>query len=238
MTIVASGGGGPPPADTFPRLLLAGDTLLAARSLIGARLVRAADPSAAGTGRADAPRIGRIVEVEAYVGPDDRASHARMGRTARNAPMFGPAGIAYVYLVYGVHHCLNVVTGNDGFPAAVLVRAVEPLEGLDTMRRARDDDRAARASRATVPDPRLAAGPGMVGAAFGVDRTLNGIDLCDPRSTLHLAPAPAGEPAPEIAATPRIGIAFATTPWTGVPWRFVDASSRSLSRPLRVGAVS
>ena len=238
MTIVASGGGGPPPADTFPRLLLAGDTLLAARSLIGARLVRAADPSAAGTGRADAPRIGRIVEVEAYVGPDDRASHARMGRTARNAPMFGPAGIAYVYLVYGVHHCLNVVTGDDGFPAAVLVRAVEPLEGLDTMRRTRVDDRAARPSRATVPEHRLAAGPGMVGAAFGVDRTLTGIDLCDPRSTLHLAPALAGEPAPEIAATPRIGIASAGTPGTGVPWRFVDASSRSLSRPIRAGGAS
>jgi DNA-3-methyladenine glycosylase len=250
MTIVASGGGGPPPADAFPRHLLAGDTLLAARSLIGARLVRAAGPDAAGSGPANGPRIGRIVEVEAYVGPDDRASHARMGPTARNAPMFGPAGIAYVYLVYGVHHCLNVVTGEDGFPAAVLVRAVEPLEGFDAMRRARGDDgargddraarpsRSSRPSRAPVPDHRLAAGPGLVGAAFGIDRSLTGIDLCDPRSPVHLAPAPVDEPAAEIAGTSRIGIAFAGTPWTEVPWRLVDTRSRSLSRPIRAGGGS
>jgi DNA-3-methyladenine glycosylase len=239
MTVPASGGGGPPPQDAFLRHLLAGDTLLAARSLIGARLVRlGAARSGGGTHPADGRRVGRIVEVEAYVGPDDRASHARMGRTARNAPMFGPAGIAYVYLVYGVHHCLNVVTGADGFPAAVLVRAVEPLEGIDAMRRSIAAGRKPRSSGATTPHHRLAAGPGMVGAAFGVDRGLTGIDLCDPRSPLHLAPAPGDEPAPEIAATPRIGIAFAGAPWTEVPWRFADARSRSLSRPVHALGVA
>ena len=109
------------------RALLAAGTLQAARALLGARLVR--DDA---TGR----RVGRIVEVEAYIGREDLASHAHFGRTARNATMFGPPGRAYVYLTYGMYHCLNVVTEPDGAPAALLVRAVEPLVGIDAMRRA------------------------------------------------------------------------------------------------------
>ena len=99
-------------------------------ALLGARLVRDDGPT---RGR----RVGRIVEVEAYIGEDDRASHARFGRTARNAVMFGPPGVAYVYLVYGMYDCLNVVTEPDGRPAAMLIRAVEPIEGADAMRAAR-----------------------------------------------------------------------------------------------------
>ncbi len=232
------GGGRPPPGSTqatarsrtatggtpFPRDLLAGDTLEAARALIGARLVRAgrSDPGHEGTD----VRVGRIVEVEAYIGEGDRASHARMGPTARNAVMFGPPGIAYVYLVYGMYHCLNVVTEAAPRPAAVLVRAVEPVEGVATMRAARE--RQARGPvRAT--DARLAAGPGLASAAFDIDRSHTGVDLCDPSSALRLEARPADEPAPAVLATPRIGIAYAGEPWVSVPWRFVAAGSPSLS---------
>jgi DNA-3-methyladenine glycosylase len=205
----------------FPRDILAGDTLDAARAILGALLVR--DPDRAGGTR----RAGRIVEVEAYVGQDDRASHARMGPTPRNRVMFGPPGIAYVYLVYGMHHCLNVVTELAPRPAALLIRAVEPVEGLDEMRVARG---ATRAGGRHVPDAWLAAGPGLVGLAFGLDRTATGLDLCDPGSTLRIEAAPGGEPAPPVVATPRIGIASAGEPWTSLPWRFLVPGSPSLSR--------
>ncbi len=110
-----------------------------------------------------------------------------------------------MYLVYGMHHCLNVVTGPVSFPAALLIRAVEPLEGS---RRHARRARSGRRARRPVPDARLAAGPGLVGAAFGIDRALTGIDLCDPASGLRLEPAPDGEPSPQIVATPRVGIAL------------------------------
>jgi DNA-3-methyladenine glycosylase len=231
--IEGPGGGRPPPARSgaastsalatspFPRAVLAGDTLDAARALIGALLVRET-PGAE-------PRVGRIVEVEAYIGESDRASHARMGPTPRNGVMFGPPGIAYVYLVYGMHHCLNVVTEPELRPAAVLVRAVEPVAGTDGMRAARE--RLAKGPvRAAVA--RLAAGPGLVAAAFDIDRSDTGLDLCDPSSPLRLADRPAAEPAPTVVATPRIGIAYAGEPWVSVPWRFVAAGSPSLSRRL------
>ena len=224
------GGGRPPPGpphsssvtahQPFPRARLAADTLDAARALVGARLVR---DGADGEG----PRIGRIVEVEAYVGEGDLASHARMGPTARNAVMYGPPGIAYVYLVYGMHHCLNVVTEPEARPAAVLVRAVEPVEGLGAMREARE--RTARGPVRAV-DARLAAGPGLVAAAFDIDRTSTGVDLCDPSSRLRLEARPDDEPAPAVLATPRVGIAYAGEPWVSVPWRFIADGSPSLSR--------
>jgi DNA-3-methyladenine glycosylase len=207
-------------AESFPRTVLTGDTLEAARALLGARLVR--DP-VDGLER----RVGRIVEVEAYIGPDDRASHARMGPTARNRVMFGPAGIAYVYLVYGMHHCLNVVTEREGTPAAILVRALEPVAGVDAMRATRGASSAGR----RIADARLAAGPGLAAAALGVDRTFTGMDLCDPASPLRLEPRAAGEPTPRILATPRIGIAFAGEPWVSLPWRLTIAGSPSVSGP-------
>lgn len=207
----------------FPRDILAGDTLAAARAILGARLVRDGDE---GTPR----RVGRIVEVEAYVSEGDRASHARMGPTPRNRVMFGPPGIAYVYLVYGMHHCLNVVTEPAPRPAALLVRAVQPLDGLDAMRRSRGDrDGRPRASRT---DARLTAGPGLVGSAFGIERSCTGMDLCDAASPLHLEARPLDEPAPEVVTGPRIGIAYAGEPWTSLPWRFAVAGSPSLSRRI------
>ena len=136
---------------------------------------------------------GRIVEVEAYTGPDDPASHAaeRIGRTRRNSSMFGPPGIAYVYLIYGMHWCLNVVTGREGFPAAVLVRALEPLAGEATMaaRRGRNRD--------------LCSGPARLCQALGVTGELDGHTL--DRAPLRLVPR---KPVPDgsVARSPRIGV--------------------------------
>jgi DNA-3-methyladenine glycosylase len=191
----------------------------------------------------DAPRIARIVEVEAYVGTEDQASHARFGRTARNAVMFGPPGRAYVYLVYGMYDCLNVVTEPEGRPAAVLIRAVEPIAGVGEIRRARLDWALRRRSAATpagaaaaaariaaVPEARLCAGPGLVAAGFSLTRADTGMDLLDPASPVRLAPADAADRAVELATGPRIGISYAPEPWHSLPWRLWDASSPAVSR--------
>jgi len=187
--------------------------------------------------------VGRIVEVEAYIGEDDRASHARFGRTARNAVMYGPPGIAYVYLVYGMHECLNVVTEVEGRPAAVLIRAVEPLDGVALMRQARiartrrrgppqpERDAASdrRAERlAELPASRLGSGPGLLAAAFDITRADTGRDLLDPGSTLRLEP---GAPPARVVATPRVGIGYAAEPWRGKPWRLIDPTSPAISGP-------
>ena len=212
-----------------PRAALrAAPTLTAARQILGWRLVREGPEPGE-------HRVGRIVEVEAYVGEADQASHARFGRTARNAVMYGPSGRAYVYLVYGMHDCLNIVTGPDGTPEALLVRAIEPLEGLDRMRAARtrrvgERQRAPRPV-STGPDQRLASGPGLVCAAFDLDRSLTGADLLDPGSIVRLEPPPADDPAPRVVTGPRVGIAYAGEPWTSKPWRFALAGNRSVSRP-------
>ncbi len=145
--------------------MLDGPTLDAARALLGARLVQVVG---------GVRRSGRIVEVEAYIGEDDLASHARFGRTARNEVMFGRPGVAYVYLVYGMYHCLNVVTEAPGRPAAILIRAVEPIEGVAAMRAERsawlERRRARRAAPAgpapeTTTDPAASIAPGMAPAA-------------------------------------------------------------------------
>ena len=159
--------------------------------------------------------------------------------------MFGPAGHAYVYLVYGMHACLNVVTGAEGSAAALLIRAIEPLEGLDRMRgdrvtraganrRVTAPERAAAdlARIAIIPDHRLASGPALVAAAFGLDRRWTGVDLCDPASPLRLEmPAGARPPAGRVRATPRIGIGYAGEPWTSQPWRLILAGHPSVSGP-------
>ncbi len=157
--------------------------------------------------------------------------------------MFGQPGRAYVYLVYGMYNCLNIVTEPDGQPAALLVRAVEPLEGADIMRASRlaqaasigrrsaDAARmAAEAQRlARLPSARLASGPGLVAAAFGIDRSLTGLDLCDQASHLRLESAPPAEAPTAIEATPRRGIGYAGEPWTSHPWRLAIAGHPSVS---------
>ncbi len=186
------------------------------------------------------------MEVEAYIGQDDRASHARFGETGRNRVMFGPPGHAYVYLVYGMYDCLNVVTEPEDAPAALLIRAVEPLEGVELMRQARighaqarrrgwgADRQAGETDRLLrQPSHRLASGPGLVGAAFGLDPSWTGLDLCDPASTLRLEAAPGGGAMPAVLATPRIGIGGAGAPWTDRPWRLSLAGHPSVSGPVR-----
>jgi DNA-3-methyladenine glycosylase len=139
-----------------------------------------------------------IVETEAYLGPHDEASHAaeRFGRTARNDPMFGPAGLAYVYLIYGVHWCLNVVTGNEGLGAAVLIRAARTVEGIEH----------ARERRPGRPDQELMRGPGNLARALGVDRALNYHPMDQP--PLWIARGRSIDDA-EVAVGPRIGISRA-----------------------------
>ena len=226
--------------NAYPRELLAGDGLASANALLGAQLVR---------NDASGVRVGRIVELEAYRGPDDKASHARFGRTSRSAVMFGPPGHAYVYLVYGMYDCLNVVIEPSGRAAALLVRSVEPLEGVDLMRHAREEwavgrtggrgsssdgaawAAAARQRVAALPAARLASGPGLVCAAFSVGRDDGGADLCDPASPLHLELAAPGDPAFEREFGPRIGIGYAPEPWLGKPWRVWVAGNPAVSGP-------
>lgn len=181
-------------------------TLIVARELLGQRLVRLYQGE---------QLAGRIVEVEAYIGQGDQACHASVGRTARNAVMFGPPGQAYVYFIYGMHYCLNIVTEAEGFPAAVLIRAVEPQAGLATM----------QALRPGRPLAELTRGPGRLCAALAIDRSCNGVDLCAPDSVLWVE-EDAVLPDSAIAASPRIGVrgdsAALQAPWRyylqGNPW--------------------
>ena len=196
------------------RVLVSGDAVSSARSLLGALVVR---DDAAGR------RVGRVVETEAYAGPSDQASHARAGRTARTSVMFGPPGLAYVYLVYGMHHCLNVVCGPDGRAAAVLIRAVEPVAGIDVMRK--------RRGRTAGTDADLGAGPARTCQALDIDRGLSGLDLISDQR-LWLADDGTHVAADEIVSGPRIGIEYAGSEWAGRPWRFGVAASGSLSKPF------
>jgi DNA-3-methyladenine glycosylase len=183
-----------------------------ARDLLGRLLVRRLD---------DVLLVGRIVETEAYQ-EDDPASHSYRGHTRRTEVMFGPPGRLYVYFTYGMHFCMNVVTGREGEGSAVLLRAAEPLAGLDAM-----------ATRRGIEDRRrLCSGPARLAEAFGVAREENGLDLVG-GGTMWLA---AGRRVPDerVAAGPRIGIRRAAD----VPWRFVDATSPFVSpgRPGRARA--
>jgi DNA-3-methyladenine glycosylase len=157
--------------------------------------------------------------------------------------MFGPPGRAYVYLVYGMHDCLNVVTEPDGTPAAVLVRAVEPLDGFGAMRAARaahaaqrravaaNADRGGDLARrlAALPDARLASGPGLVAAAFSISRRDTGLDLLDQTAGLRLELPDRPLPRIDLASSPRIGVRYAPEPWRSRPWRLFLAASMSVS---------
>ena len=162
-------------------------------------------------------RSGRIVEVEAYAGEVDPASHAFRGRTARNATMFGPPGHLYVYFTYGMHYCANVVCGPDGEASAVLLRGLTPLPGLEAMR-------AARGPAARV-DRDLCNGPGKLSQALGLDRTFDGADLLSADRGVELVDDGTAPPVvPGVSG--RIGISVAAD----VPWRFYVPGAVGLSR--------
>ena len=154
----------------------------------------------------------RITEVEAYGGPEDSASHARHGRTARNAPMWGPPGRAYLYFCYGVHWMLNVVTGPEGEASAVLIRGAEVMAGLGCVLAQR---------KAAKETPQLCAGPGKVAQALGLDGAFDGHDLLAPGG-LELR---AGLPPRTILTGHRLGIGFATAEHRARPWRFAAGDS-------------
>jgi len=182
-----------------------------AKDLLGRVLVR------------DLPRgriAGRIVEVEAYRAERDPASHAYRGRTARNQVMFGAPGHAYIYFTYGMHHCLNVVTEGPGTASAVLIRALEPMSGLDAMRRRR----ALLANSARLWE-RLTRGPGCVAQALGLTRRQNGLDLT--RGPLWIADQPPDRRGFAVARGPRIGIRVAVER----RWRFYLTGHPCVSGP-------
>jgi len=176
------------------------NTSTVARQLLGMRLVRLE------SGRRLA---GLIVETEAYRGEQDQGCHARAGLTPRTRVMYGPAGHAYVYFTYGMHWMLNFVTEAEGFPAAVLIRAILPLEGLDVMATRRDGQ----------PFERWTDGPAKLCRALDIDGRHHGLDLCAPHSELFVEE---GEPIPDSAVTtgPRVGLNNVPEPWKSVPWRY------------------
>ena len=189
-----------------------------ARDLLGMVLVRLL-PERRG---APVRLAGRIVEVEAYDGPQDLACHASKGRTRRTDVMFGEAGHAYVYFIYGMYSCLNVVTGAVDYPSAVLIRALDPIEGLET------------ALPGRTPSGSVASGPGRLTRALRIDRSLNRADLCAP-GPLFIE---AGTPVPDrdVLRGPRIGVGYAG-PWATKPWRLGLRGSTALSRPFEATAL-
>lgn len=202
------------------RDFFARDTLAVARGLLGQRLVRVLNGERL---------AGRIVEVEAYIGEEDMASHARFGPTPRNAPMYGPPGHAYVYFIYGMYHCLNVVTERAGFPAAVLIRALEPLEGVETMRALRSRKRAGHArSHSRLSGAGLTGGPARLCQALAIDRRFDGADMCAPTALLFIE-QDAGVPDISVVAGPRIGVRGDERALT-VPWRFYVRDHQCESR--------
>lgn len=194
-----------------------------ARGLLGARLVRVLD---------DGTRLaGIIVEAEAYLGVHDRASHAWNGRrTPRNEAMYGRPGTAYVYFTYGMHHCFNVVCGREGEPAAVLVRALEPVEGLEKMR----ELRAPGLKRAPddVDEAQLCSGPGKLCRALAIDRQLTGADLTRDRRVFVERPKTRALDDEQVGNSPRIGIGFAGA-WAREPLRWFVRGNPHVSRCSR-----
>lgn len=188
-----------------------------AQQLLGCSLIRTLE-----TGERLA---GVIVETEAYLGVQDKAAHSyNRRRTARNASMYAIAGTAYVYFTYGMHHCMNVVCGAEDDPVAVLLRALEPTAGLETMRR----HRAARRASAVERPQELCSGPGKLCQALAIDRALDGLDLTrDAR--LFIEPPPRDRTRTPIRRTPRIGISSAGE-WVERPLRFFLANSSHVSR--------
>ena len=184
----------------LPRDFYARPTLQVARELLGARLVRI---------EAGKRIAGGIIETEAYRGEEDLGCHARTGLTPRTQVMYGPAGHAYVYFTYGMHWMLNFVTEAEGFPAAVLIRAILPSEGLENIAARRDSQ---------LPE-HWTDGPAKICQALAIDGNFNGADLCMPGSTLFVEP---GLPISDLSVTisPRVGLNSVPEPWKSIPWRY------------------
>jgi len=187
--------------ERIPRAFFDRPTLQVARELLGARLVHL---------QPDGRRVsGLIVETEAYIGEEDQGCHARAGRTPRTAVMYGPPGHAYVYFTYGMHWLFNVVTEREGFPAAVLVRALWPLEGLEII----------AARRAGRPRSQWTDGPAKLCQALGIDGRHHGLDLCAPDAPLFLE-FDRTFPDESVTIGPRVGLNTVPEPWKSIPWRF------------------
>ena len=187
---------------SFPRDFFARPAPQVAPELLGCLLVRCWEGQRL---------AGVITEVEAYQGVDDQACHARAGKTARNAVMFGGPGKAYVYFTYGMHWMLNLVCEAEGLPAAVLIRAIRPVEGLEVM----------RMLRPTLADkPAWLNGPAKLTQALAIGREQNGVDVCSEDEGLWVEKG-ISVPAEEVETTPRIGIGYAPEPWLSLPWRWV-----------------
>lgn len=199
----------------LPRDFYVQRTLVAARNLLGKKVVRRFGDGEIAT--------GRIVETEAYTG-DDPACHAFRGQTKSNAAMFGPPGYAYIHINYGLHYCLNAVTAPEGMPEAALIRAIEPLEGAQRMWR--NYFGTAEGAEGADTDKRLGAGPGRLSRALAIDKpTLNRTDLTDADGPLFIA-EDIDIPDDEVVTTTRIGI----TKGADFPWRFYVRSSRWISK--------
>jgi DNA-3-methyladenine glycosylase len=175
-------------------------TLDVARELLGQRLVKL---------EGEARLSGFICETEAYIGTDDDGCHAKAGLTPRNRSMWGPAGHCYVYFTYGMHWMLNLVTERDGFPAAVLVRALFPVEGLGIIEQ----------RRAGQPAKHWTDGPAKLCQAFGIHGAQDGLDVCLPDSVIFIERE---DRVPDSSVTigPRVGLNRVAEPWKGMPWRF------------------
>ncbi|MGH9991340.1 MAG: DNA-3-methyladenine glycosylase [Nitrososphaera sp.] len=188
-------------------------TAIVARALLGKKLVRMMKR------RGRLVRLaGKIVETEAYGSDDDPASHAWAGQTRRNSVMFGDAGRAYVYFTYGNHFCINVSAKPKTEAAgAVLIRAIEPIEGIEIMKQ----------MRPVYNDLSLGSGPGKLTQALNITSRLNGVNMTDPESVLHIEQ---GRIPSHILSTPRIGITRAT----GKNWRFLDPASSHVSRNVQI----
>jgi DNA-3-methyladenine glycosylase len=182
---------------TLPRKFYNRPTLIVARELLGAKLIHISNGK---------KLVGLITETEAYFGFDDLASHAKAGRTIRTDPMFGEAGHAYIYFTYGNHWMLNAVTEKEGFPAAVLIRAIQPIEGIELMMKRRQG--------------RDTFGPGKLTQALGVTISQNYVDLTEPTSKLRIE-AGIKIPNKSVTISPRVGLNQTPEPWLSMPWRFL-----------------
>lgn len=187
--------------EILPRSFYESPALEVARNLLGMRLVRVTSGQ----------RIsGIITETEAYSGEEDLGCHCKAGRTPRTAVMYGPPGHAYVYFTYGMHWMLNFVAASEGFPAAVLIRSIRPVDGLEII----------ASRRGRQPPARWTDGPGKICQAMSIDKSLNGADLCTPEDGLFVE---IGEPFPDSSVTtgPRVGLNTVPEPWKSIPWRFL-----------------